>query len=53
MQWLTVSPDLNPTENLWVQLGCAAHRRGTSLTSLAQLRQILMEEWDAKTQHTE
>lgn len=47
MQWPAVSPDLNPIENLWDQLGRAARKRVTSATTLPQLRQILIEEWNA------
>ncbi len=42
-----VSPDLNPIENLWDQLGRTARKRVTSATTLAQLRQILIQEWNA------
>ena len=41
------SPDLNPTEHLWDQLGFAVHGRLTSTTTLADLRQMLVEEWYA------
>jgi len=51
MQWPAVSPDLNPIENLWDQLGRAARKRVTSATTLAQLRQILVQEWNAIPQH--
>ena len=44
MEWPAVSPDLNPIEYLWDQLGCA---RVTNATMLADLRQILVAEWDA------
>uniref|UniRef100_A0A3Q3MJW9 Tc1-like transposase DDE domain-containing protein n=1 Tax=Labrus bergylta TaxID=56723 RepID=A0A3Q3MJW9_9LABR len=40
-------PDLNPIEYLWDQLGCAVHTRVTNTTTLADLRQMLVEEWDA------
>ena len=44
MEWPASSPDLNPIENLWDQLGRA---RVTNTTTLADLRQMLVEEWDA------
>ncbi len=46
MQWPAVSPDLTPIENLWDQLRRAARKRLTSETTLAQLRQILIQEWN-------
>uniref|UniRef100_A0AAZ1XTZ2 Transposase Tc1-like domain-containing protein n=1 Tax=Oreochromis aureus TaxID=47969 RepID=A0AAZ1XTZ2_OREAU len=39
--------DLNPTEHLWDQLGRAVLTRVTNATTLADLRQLLVEEWDA------
>ena len=47
MEWPAVSPDLNPIEHLWDQLGRAVHARVTNRTTLADLSQILIEEWDA------
>ena len=47
MEWPAVSPDLNPIEYLWDQLGRAVRARVTNATMLADLRQILVEEWDA------
>ena len=47
MEWPASSPDLNPIEHLWDQLGRAVHARVTNTTTLADLRQILVEEWDA------
>ena len=47
MEWPAVSPDLNPIEYLWDQLGRAVRVRVTNATMLADLRQILVEEWDA------
>ena len=41
------SPDLNPIEHLWDQLGRAVHARVTNTATLADLRQMLVEEWDA------
>jgi hypothetical protein len=39
------SPDINPIENLWDELGRRVERR--HLTSKTQLKQILLEEWNA------
>ena len=47
MEWPAVSPDLNPIEHLWGQLGRAVRARVTNRTMLADLPQILIEEWDA------
>ena len=47
MEWPAVSPDLNPIEYLWDQLGRAVRVRVTNATMLADLRQILVEEWVA------
>uniref|UniRef100_A0A4W6C1J2 Transposase Tc1-like domain-containing protein n=1 Tax=Lates calcarifer TaxID=8187 RepID=A0A4W6C1J2_LATCA len=41
------SPDLIPTEHVWDQLGCAVRARVTNTTTLADLQQMLVEEWDA------
>ena len=47
MEWPASRPDLNPIENLWDQLGRAVRARVTNTTTLADLRQMLVEEWDA------
>ena len=47
MEWPANSPDLNPIEHLWDQLGRAVRARVTDQTTLAELRQILVEEWNA------
>lgn len=47
MEWPANSPDLNPIEQLWDQLGRAVRTRVTNETTLADLRQILVEEWNA------
>ena len=47
MEWPASSPDLNPIEHLWDQLGHAVHARVTNTTTSADLRQMLVEEWDA------
>ena len=46
MEWPASSPDLRPIEQLWDQLGRAVRARVTT-TTLADLRQMLVEEWDA------
>uniref|UniRef100_A0A8C4ED23 Tc1-like transposase DDE domain-containing protein n=1 Tax=Dicentrarchus labrax TaxID=13489 RepID=A0A8C4ED23_DICLA len=47
MEWPASSPDLNPIEHLWDQLRRAVRARVTNTTTLADLRQMLVEEWDA------
>ena len=47
MEWLASSPDLNPIEHLWDQLGRAVRARVTNTTMLADLRQMLVKERDA------
>ena len=39
--------NLNPIEHLWDQLGRAVYARVTHRTTLADLKQMLVEEWDA------
>lgn len=46
MEWPANSPDLNPIEHLWDELGRAVRRRVTDQTTLADLRELLVEEWD-------
>ena len=50
MEWPASSPDLNPTEHSGDQLGRAVHARVTNTTTLADLRQMLVEEWGALPQ---
>ena len=47
MEWPAVSPDFNPIEYLWGQLGRAVRARVTNRTMFADLPQIIIEEWDA------
>jgi len=49
---MACSPDLNPIEHLWDQLGPAVRARGTNTTTLADLGQMLVEEWDAIPQQS-
>ena len=50
IEWPACSPDLNPIELLWDQLGRAVHGRIEAKTTLAQLRNFLVEEWNALAQ---
>ena len=47
MEWPANSTDLSPIEQLWDQLGCAVRARVTNTTTLADLRRMLVQEWDA------
>ena len=42
--WLSYSPDLNPLEHLWNQLGRRLKKR--QLRNRQELRNLLMEEWN-------
>ena len=46
MLWPACSPDLNPIEQLWDQLGRAVRTRPT-IATMHDLRQIVVEEWNA------
>ena len=46
MKWPGCSPDFNPIEHVWDQLGRAVRARITPSHTLAHLRQFLQEEWD-------
>jgi len=45
LPWVPYSPDLNPLEHLWDELGRRVQRRAP--TSRPALIRILREEWDA------
>ncbi len=46
MDWPACSPDLNPIEHMWDQLGRAVRLRLTVHSTMADLRRFLLEEWD-------
>lgn len=45
MEQPPLSPDMNPIEHLWDELGRAVRNRNVPPTNLRQLRDALLEEW--------
>jgi transposase len=46
MYWPACSPDMNPIEHVWDQLGKRVRRRPNPPITTEQLAQALVEEWD-------
>lgn len=46
LDWPACSPDLNPIEHIWDQLGKAIRGRPNQPITLAELEEALVEEWD-------
>ena len=46
MDWPSCSPDLNPIEHVWNMLQVAILRRPVQATTLVELENVLLEEWD-------
>lgn len=51
MEWPARSPDLNPIEHAWDELGRRVRNRRHQPSTLAQLRQALVEEWNGIPQY--
>uniref|UniRef100_A0A3B3Q8K5 Tc1-like transposase DDE domain-containing protein n=1 Tax=Paramormyrops kingsleyae TaxID=1676925 RepID=A0A3B3Q8K5_9TELE len=47
MVWPSMSPDLNPIQDVWDQLKQRLDDRTPPLRGLAELRVALVEEWNA------
>lgn len=47
LQQPSLSPDINPIEHLWDELGRAIRRRSVQPTNIRQLEQALIQEWAA------
>ena len=47
MEWLAVSPDVNPVENLWPQVTRTMDPSAIQPTNLAELRQAVIDAWQA------
>ena len=52
MKWPTLSPDLNPIENLWDQLSRHVEASNSVSQNLNDLKAALQEELDAMPQQT-
>ena len=50
MEWPALSPDLNPIENLWSILGGRIHSRDNLVTTVQELTDALIQEWQALDQ---
>ena len=46
MDWPACSPDLNPIEHVWNMLQVAILRRPVQPTTLVELTNVLIEEWN-------
>lgn len=51
MAWPSRSPDLNPIEHAWDELGRRVRSRRPAPTTLRALKQVLIEEWENIPQH--
>jgi hypothetical protein len=51
LPWPATSPDLSPIENCWDQLKRAVYKHVNANTTLAQIEQIAVREWQALPMH--
>ena len=47
MEWPAASPDMNPIENLWSEVTRTMDASANQPTNLAELRQAVMDAWQA------
>lgn len=51
MEWPARSPDINPIEHAWDELGRSVRQRNTPPITLRELKNALIEEWENIPQH--
>lgn len=49
LDWCSLSPDLNPIENVWYSIKTRLKKRQDRPTTAPSVRQAVQEEWDAVT----
>jgi len=47
MEWTAVSPDMNPIENMWSEITRTVDASVNQPTNLAELRQTVIDAWQA------
>ncbi len=45
MKWPSLSPDLNPVENIWGQVARRVYRNGKQYSSVPELSEAVYEAW--------
>lgn len=46
MNWPSLSPDLNPMENIWAQVARHVYRNGRQFENVNDLRQAIIHAWN-------
>jgi len=52
MEWPVVSMDMNPTDNMWSEVTRTMDASANQPTNLAELRQAVIDAWQALPLHT-